>query len=174
MIGSMPSRHGTRRLGPYYRFAALVLKPPMTVLTRRDWHGAEYLRQDYPPTDGIVVVSNHLSWFDPIPLAHILWLRETHPRIYDEAAALLEPVDWLNLRLTGLACASADIASIQHDTLIIHGREDQVIPTETSQMLFRLIPNAQLHMFGKCGHWTQIEQNARFCAVVESFLAGVF
>jgi len=73
-----------------------------------------------------------------------------------------------------MACASADIASIKHDTLIIHGREDQVIPTETSQLLFRLIPNAQLHMFGNCGHWTQIEQNARFCAVVESFLAGVF
>lgn len=73
-----------------------------------------------------------------------------------------------------MACASADIASIKHDTLIIHGREDQVIPVETSHLLFRLIPNAQLHMFGNCGHWTQIEQNARFCAVVESFLAGVF
>ncbi len=80
MIGSMSSRHGSRRLGPYYRFAALVLKPPMTVLTRRDWHGEEYLRQDYPPTDGIVVVSNHLSWFDPIPLAHILWNNGRPPR----------------------------------------------------------------------------------------------
>ncbi len=72
----------------------------------------------------------------------------------------------------GMASRSGDIAAIQHDTLIIHGREDQVIPVETSQMLFRLIPNAQLHMFGKCGHWTQIEQNARFCAIVEFFLAG--
>ena len=76
----MPSRHGTRRLGPYYRFAALVLKPPMTVLTKRDWHGQEWLQQEYPPTDGIVVVSNHLSWFDPIALSHILWNNGRPPR----------------------------------------------------------------------------------------------
>jgi 1-acyl-sn-glycerol-3-phosphate acyltransferase len=80
MIGLMPPRHGSRRLGPYYRFAALVLKPPMTVLTKRDWYGAEWLRQDYPPTDGIVVVSNHLSWFDPIALSHILWNNGRPPR----------------------------------------------------------------------------------------------
>jgi len=67
-----------------------------------------------------------------------------------------------------------DIAAIQHDTLIIHGREDEIIPTETSTTLFQLIPNAQLHMFGKCGHWTQIEQNERFVAVVEAFLEGAF
>lgn len=80
MIGSMPARHGTRRLGPYYRFAAVVLKPPMTVLTKRDWDGEQWLRQEYPPTDGIVVVSNHLSWFDPIALSHILWNNGRPPR----------------------------------------------------------------------------------------------
>jgi xylulokinase len=42
------------------------------------------------------------------PLAHILWLREQHPRVYEQAAALLEPVDWLNLKLTGIVAASAD------------------------------------------------------------------
>ncbi|HWR13045.1 MAG TPA: alpha/beta hydrolase [Rectinemataceae bacterium] len=73
-----------------------------------------------------------------------------------------------------MASKYGDIAAIQNDTLIIHGREDQVIPPEASMTLFSLIPKAQLHMFGNCGHWTQIEQNARFCAVVESFLAGVF
>lgn len=63
------------------------------------------------------------------------------------------------------------IADIRHDTLIIHGREDQIIPPEASHTLFSLIPNAQLHMFGKCGHWTQIEQNAKFVKVVDSFLS---
>lgn len=76
----MPSRHGTRRLGASYRFAALVLKPPMTVLTKRDWEGVQWLRRSYPPTDGIVVVTNHISWFDPIPIAHILWNNGRSPR----------------------------------------------------------------------------------------------
>lgn len=70
-----------------------------------------------------------------------------------------------------MASEYGKIAGIQHDTLIIHGREDQVIPVEASMTLFSLIPNAQLHIFGKCGHWTQIEQNAKFVKIVESFFA---
>ncbi len=80
MIVLVPFRHGTRRLGASYRFAAMVLKPPMTVMTRRDWHGEDWLRRNYPPSDGIVVVSNHISWFDPITLAHILWNNGRPPR----------------------------------------------------------------------------------------------
>jgi len=69
-----------------------------------------------------------------------------------------------------MACPYADITKVMHETLVVHGREDEVIPTETSYALFNLIPNAQLHMFGNCGHWTQIEQNKRFVALIDSFL----
>ncbi|MCL2632169.1 MAG: 2-hydroxy-6-oxo-2,4-heptadienoate hydrolase, partial [Coriobacteriia bacterium] len=30
---------------------------------------------------------------------------------------------------------------------------------------------AQLHIFGQCGHWTQIEHTARFVQLVDNFLA---
>ena len=36
--------------------------------------------------------------------------------------------------------------------------------------MFEAIPNAQLHAFGKCGHWTQIEHARRFHALVSDFL----
>lgn len=65
----------------------------------------------------------------------------------------------------------ADVAAIRHETLIVHGREDRVIPTATSLRLFELIPNAQLHLFGHCGHWTQIEHADRFVRLVGDFLA---
>lgn len=70
-----------------------------------------------------------------------------------------------------LASDPEDIKKIQHETLMVHGREDMVVPPITSTTLFDLIPNSQLHMFGKCGHWTQIEHNARFNALVLAFLA---
>jgi 2-hydroxymuconate-semialdehyde hydrolase len=54
---------------------------------------------------------------------------------------------------------------------VIHGREDKVIPLATSQTLSTLIPRAQLHVFGRCGHWTQIEHAARFAQLVGNFLA---
>ncbi len=69
-----------------------------------------------------------------------------------------------------LASPEADIAKLAHQTLVIHGREDRVIPMATSLRLAELIPNAQLHVFGKCGHWTQIEHSARFARLVTDFL----
>lgn len=54
------------------------------------------------------------------------------------------------------------IRYIPHETLIIHGREDNVIPLSNSYKLLELIPNAELHVFSKCGHWTQIEKTNEF------------
>ena len=62
------------------------------------------------------------------------------------------------------------IAALQQETLILHGRDDAIIPLESSIDLHRLISRSQLHVFGRCGHWTQIEQGARFCRLVSEFL----
>ncbi len=65
----------------------------------------------------------------------------------------------------------AAIRALPHQTLVIHGREDQVIPLTNSLALANWIPRAQLHVFGQCGHWTQIEHATRFAQLVASFLA---
>ena len=65
----------------------------------------------------------------------------------------------------------AAIRALPHETLIVHGREDQVIPLQNSLTLSQWIPNSQLHVFGHCGHWTQIEHAARFAQLVANFLA---
>ena len=70
-----------------------------------------------------------------------------------------------------MAYSDEEIAKIKHHTLIIHGREDRVIPISNSYKLINLIDDAQLHVFGHCGHWTQIEQSKRFNILVASFLA---
>jgi pimeloyl-ACP methyl ester carboxylesterase len=63
-----------------------------------------------------------------------------------------------------------DIARIPHDTLIVHGRDDQVIPTTTSLRLNQLIERSELHIYGQCGHWVQIEAGERFVELVNAFL----
>ncbi len=70
-----------------------------------------------------------------------------------------------------MASQEADIRALPHATLIVHGREDQVIPLSNSLTLAQWIPDSQLHVFGHCGHWTQIEHNARFNRLVADFLA---
>ncbi len=69
-----------------------------------------------------------------------------------------------------MASPEADIRALPHETLVIHGREDQVIPLANSLTLAQWIPRAQLHVFGRCGHWTQIEHAARFARLVGDFL----
>jgi len=69
-----------------------------------------------------------------------------------------------------LASEEKDIRALPHETLILHGREDEVIPLDASLQLAELIDRAQLHVFGRCGHWTQIEHASRFARLVNDFL----
>lgn len=70
-----------------------------------------------------------------------------------------------------MAHAEADIRAIPHPTLLIHGRDDQVIPLETSLTMLEWIDDSRLHVFGRCGHWTQIEYAAEFAELVKDFLS---
>lgn len=69
-----------------------------------------------------------------------------------------------------LASAEADIRGLPHEVLLIHGRDDQVIPLQASLTLADWIERSQLHVFGRCGHWTQIEHAERFTRLVDDFL----
>ena len=73
--------------------------------------------------------------------------------------------------IEALASAEADIRALPHQALVIHGREDRVIPLATSLTLSGWIQRSQLHVYGQCGHWTQIEHAARFARLVGDFLA---
>lgn len=70
-----------------------------------------------------------------------------------------------------LCSREADIRALPHETLVIHGREDRIIPLSNALTLADWIPRAQLHVFGRCGHWTQIEHAGRFARLVGDFLA---
>lgn len=68
-----------------------------------------------------------------------------------------------------LAFDDEKIKHIPHETLVIHGRDDLVIPLENSIRLNQLIDKSQLHVFGRCGHWTQIEKTKEFCELLRDF-----
>ncbi|WP_374945493.1 alpha/beta fold hydrolase [Agreia sp.] len=66
----------------------------------------------------------------------------------------------------------ADLKSITQPTLILHGRDDRVIPLSNSIALNALIDDSQLHVFGRCGHWVQIEEREGFVELVSRFVAA--
>ncbi len=71
--------------------------------------------------------------------------------------------------IAALAAYEDLLPNITQETLIIHGREDRVIPLENSYKLLKLIDKAQLHVFGHCGHWTQIEHTEEFAQLLLNF-----
>lgn len=73
--------------------------------------------------------------------------------------------------IDAMASPQAAIRALSHHTLIIHGREDKVIPLQNAYTLLQLIEHSELHVFGQCGHWTQIEHAARFNQLVAEFIA---
>lgn len=89
---------------------------------------------------------------------------------FQEAFSAMFPAPRQN-GVEALASREEDIRALPHETLVIHGREDQVLPLSNSLTLAQWISRSQLHVFGRCGHWTQIEHAARFTQLVSDFLA---
>lgn len=59
---------------------------------------------------------------------------------------------------------------IKQPTLLVHGRDDRVVPVHNSERLVHLLPNADLHIFANCGHWVQIEKSQEFADLVKNFI----
>jgi len=102
-------------------------------------------------------------------LAQLRYEASIRPGFHESFAAMFPAPRqrWVD----AMCSAEADIRALPHDTLVLHGREDRVIPLANSLTLAEWIPNSQLHVFGHCGHWTQIEHAARFNRLVADFLA---
>jgi 2-hydroxymuconate-semialdehyde hydrolase len=75
-------------------------------------------------------------------------------------------------KLDRLATPEEDIRGINARALIVHGREDVIVPVDVAYRFSALLRYSELHVFGECGHWTQIEKKDRFLDVVVPFLTS--
>ncbi|MFI8089493.1 alpha/beta fold hydrolase [Streptomyces sp. NPDC086080] len=65
-----------------------------------------------------------------------------------------------------------ELAAIHHQALVLHGREDRMLPVAAGYYLAENLPNARLHVLPHAGHWIQIERAADFTAQTKLFLDG--
>jgi 2-hydroxymuconate-semialdehyde hydrolase len=94
-----------------------------------------------------------------------------HPPVRDSWAAMFPPPRqrWVD----DLALSGAELAAVRQPVLMVHGRDDRVVPWRSSSApLVDLLPECRLYVIGGCGHWTMIEKTGEFLAVVEPFLTG--
>lgn len=93
------------------------------------------------------------------------------PVVRDSWAAMFPPPRqrWVD----DLALSGTELAAVDQPVLIVHGRDDRVVPwRDSSEPLLSALPDSRLHLLSGCGHWTMIEKRAEFLALVEGFLDG--
>lgn len=71
-----------------------------------------------------------------------------------------------------LVVSELAIRRMDHPTLLVHGRDDHIVPMETSLYLLEHLPNAELHVFGQCSHWIQVERAQQFNQLLAQFFSG--
>jgi 1-acyl-sn-glycerol-3-phosphate acyltransferase len=85
-------RVGRRRLGFWRRFVVAAIKPPLTLMTRRDWRGMEHI----PAEGGVIVAVNHVSHADPFMTAHFVYDAGRWPQFLGKASVFqVAVVGWL-------------------------------------------------------------------------------
>jgi 2-hydroxy-6-oxonona-2,4-dienedioate hydrolase len=63
------------------------------------------------------------------------------------------------------------LSEIKAPTLVIWGRDDRFVPLDVGLRLVWGLPNADLHVFSRCGHWAQWEHAEKFNRMVSDFFA---
>ncbi len=63
-----------------------------------------------------------------------------------------------------------DLHKITAPTLLLWGRDDRTITFDGAQIMLKQIRDVQLHVFGNCGHWVQLERQREFERLVGEFL----
>ena len=77
-----------RRLGFWRRFVVMIVKPFLTVMSRRDWSGMRYL----PADGGAIIAANHLSHADPLVVAHYVYDAGRWPQFLAKSSLFTIPV----------------------------------------------------------------------------------
>ncbi len=60
--------------------------------------------------------------------------------------------------------------AIDVPVLILHGREDKMIPLPVAFRMHEHLKRSEMHVFGQCGHWVQLERENQFLDQVRDFL----
>ncbi|MGW4245691.1 4,5:9,10-diseco-3-hydroxy-5,9,17-trioxoandrosta-1(10),2-diene-4-oate hydrolase [Nocardia sp. NPDC004722] len=105
------------------------------------------------------------------------------PELVEERfASASQPESLAATRAMGKSFAGPDFAKgmiwrdafkLRQPVLMIWGREDRVNPIDGALVALKMVPRVQLHVFGGCGHWAQLEKFDEFNRLATDFLLGV-
>lgn len=75
--------------------------------------------------------------------------------------------------LDELVVPESALKRINQPVLIVHGRDDKIVPYTTSLHLMEHLPDSRLYLMGQCSHGSQIEHKEAFHHLLWNFFGGV-
>jgi pimeloyl-ACP methyl ester carboxylesterase len=119
---------------------------------------------------GVLDVFAHSRELVNDELARVRYEASMQPGFQESFASMFpEPRQrWVHAMTTPVA----ELSRLPHRTLIVHGREDKVIPLANAYRLMDILPNADLSVYSRCGHWSMIERTSDFNRQVANFLSA--
>lgn len=62
------------------------------------------------------------------------------------------------------------VARLTQPILVLHGRDDKVVPFELGLRIHQAAQHSELHSFSGCGHWVQHERSKGFLQLTRDFI----
>jgi len=69
--------------------------------------------------------------------------------------------------------STASLSKIEVPTLIVHGKQDQLIPPSEAEVMSAAIKGSQLHLIDNAGHLPNLEQPEGFNRIISGFLQSL-
>ncbi|MEM8983948.1 MAG: alpha/beta hydrolase [Pseudomonadota bacterium] len=131
---------------------------PLKALTEYDFTPAGMRRiisslanPDFPVSDDLIAYRHELS---------------IEPGVRKGYTAFMS---WIKAQ-KGLHRSDDFIARLKHKTLVVHGKQDVVVPLASGLRLLELIENSAGYLIPYCGHWAMMEYPELFTRVSLDFL----
>ncbi len=108
------------------------------------------------------------------------------PAAYEDNPDLVEYLEEMMLSASAEGVAGAQLAMslrpdskgdlkyLQVPTLVVHGKEDQLIPVSEAEIMAEGIPGAKLELIEGAGHMVNMEEPEAFNEVVREFLVSFY
>ena len=147
LSGGMQQRTGLAR--------ALAAEPRMI---------ADYYAGEGPSLDKMRLLMRSLV-YDPASLSEELVRARYQASIDPETIAANKGPHWAHQSL------EHELDRARSPVLLVWGQDDRASPLDHALVMLRKMPQARLHVFGRCGHSVQLEHPAEFNRLALDFLA---
>ncbi|MEV4644967.1 alpha/beta hydrolase [Saccharopolyspora sp. NPDC049357] len=74
------------------------------------------------------------------------------------------------LAASGACLSTEQLRQVQAPALLLHGRQDKIVPAEDGVLLAQALPQADVHLLAGTGHWLQIERADLVNTLIRGYL----